>query len=105
MTKPVQIQRYAHIGYQDDCEHQESDTGTWVLHAAHEAALLQVREMLEAKAAKWTNTETELQDSVREGHCIQVTAEYFKPIAEGTLMRYMAKELLALAATLGNQGK
>lgn len=51
MTKPAQIQRYANN--EDPRGFYPDEDGAWIKQADHVLALLQVREMLEAKAKEW----------------------------------------------------
>lgn len=94
MTKPVQIPRYS-VQRDDNGSYLRLDQeGSLVGYLDHltdkEASLLQVREMLEARAKEWG------------------TAAF--TLSHGKLTRFgvalkCRDELLSLAATLGNQGK
>lgn len=86
MTKPVQIPQYLPRAGSPTGEMVKVDDGDYVRVSDHQAALSRVREMLEAKAKEWDNW----ADMHLDGEALTVANKcHF--------------DLLALAATLGNQ--
>lgn len=98
MTNPVQIPRYS-VQRDDDGSYLRLDQeGSLVGYRDHladkEAALLQVRSLLEAKALGLKDEAEKLR--VRNS---------MQSVDRAEAIEYCASELLSLAATLGNQGK